>query len=107
MVKVYKSFQNDICLVGAVGATLGGAIDKRVNGSDVVGAGAPVPRVFRNLTKEDENGEAGSKFILFKFNTNSPVPKTMVRTPRRHNFESGMRMGMGMLNFLGVISDLS
>ena len=82
---------------------------KRMNQSDVVGAGLPILRVLRNLTKEYENGEAGLKFMLLELNTSSPFPETLVRTPIRPNFESWVRMRMRMLNLrlLEVISDLS
>ena len=82
MVKVYKSFHDEILLITAVSATTGGAIDECMMTSDVIGADAPFPRIFGDLTKEDENGEAGTKFVLFEFNTSCPFPKAMMRRPR-------------------------
>lgn len=105
VVKVYKSFHNEILLITAVGATTGAAIDKCMMTSDVIGADAPFPRIFRDLTKEDENGEAGSKFVLLDFNTNRPIPYATIRRRRRLLNDSWMRMNIHVP--LGVISDLS
>ena len=87
-VKVYKSFHNDIMLISAVGAHTGGAIDKCMMSSDEVWADAPFSRIIRDLTEEDENGEAGLKFVLLEFNTSSPLPHAMVRRWRRFDSDS-------------------
>jgi hypothetical protein len=104
-VKVYKSFRNEILLISAVSATTGGAIDERMMTSDEGGADTPFPRIFRNLTKEDENGEAGSKFVLLEFNTSRPFPQTMVR--RRRRLLNSSRMGRRMNIHNMLMSDLS
>ena len=82
MVKVYKSFHDEILLISAVSATTGGAIDECMMTSDVIGADAPFPRIFGDLTEEDENGEASSKFVLFEFNTSCPFPNAVVMRRR-------------------------
>ena len=74
MIKVYESFYNNILLITAVAATCGDTIDECMMTSDEVRADAPFPRIVRNLTEENQNGEAGSKFILLEFNTSSPLP---------------------------------
>jgi hypothetical protein len=105
VVKVYKSFHNEILLITAVGAPTCSAIDKCMMTSDVVGADSPFPRIVRDLTEEDENGEAGSKFVLLEFNTSRPIPHATVRRRRRLLNDGRMRMNIHM--YLGVISDSS
>jgi hypothetical protein len=103
VVEVYKSFHNEISLITAVGATTGGAINKCMSTPNVVGADAPFPRIFRDLTEEDENGETGSKFVLLEFNTSRPIPHTTVRRRRRLLNESRR---LNIQKSSRVISDL-
>ena len=107
VIKVYKSFHHEFLLITAVGATTGGAIDKCMMTSDVVGADAPFSRIFRDLTEEDENGEAGSKFVLLEFDTSRPIPHAMVRRCRRLLNDSWISRRMNIHMCLAVISDLS
>jgi hypothetical protein len=108
VVKMYKSFYNETPLVTAVGATIDGTIDKCMVTSDVVGTETQFPRMFRDLTKEDKNGEAGSQFVLLEFNTSCPVPEAMIRRRRRLFMDNPMsKTKMGIQMFLGMISDMS
>ena len=97
-VKVYKSFRNEILLIGAIRATTSGAIDECMMTSYVRGAAAPFPRIFRNFTDEDENGEAGVQFILLEFNTSRPIIHAMVRSRRGRLVMMGWRMKTHMMN---------
>ena len=91
--KMYKFFQTDVLVLDAVGASLGGVIDKRSNRSDIVRGSVPIQGVGRNVTKEKEDMEAGVKFVHLEFNTNSPVPNTVVRTFSRQRADRGGAYG--------------
>jgi len=50
-----------------------GAIDERVTRADEGFAGAPFGWVFRNRSKEDEDGVTAVETVLFAVNTSSPL----------------------------------
>ena len=54
MVKVYKSFHNEISLVTAVSTFTRGTINKYMTTSDVVGTDTPFPRIFRDLMRTEK-----------------------------------------------------
>lgn len=60
-------------LVTTISAVTDGAIDERLTRANEGLAGAPFGRVFRNRSKEDEDGETAVETVFFAVNTSSPL----------------------------------
>lgn len=72
-VQVHEALGLGVHLIEAVRALVRCAVHKRHVGANEVGAGAPLPHVFRYVTQEDEHRKAVSELEFLEANAGHPV----------------------------------
>jgi len=72
-VEMHEAFRRHVLLPFTVLALRGGAVDERVVRSDVGAARAPFPRVFGEVSDEDDHGEAPTELVFLRLDPSDPV----------------------------------